>query len=116
MASHALLPSSHIDTFVRTQLPPFAQWPEFNFDRPELTYPECLNVTTDLVDVHIAQGYGARPALHGYNGTVPMSWSYAELQQHVDRIAHVLTQNMALVAGNRLLLRGGNTPMMAACF
>ncbi|MBU6225259.1 MAG: AMP-binding protein [Burkholderiales bacterium] len=116
MASHALLPSSHIDTFVRTQLPPFAQWPEFNFDRPELTYPECLNVTSDLVDVHIAQGYGARPALHGHNGTAPMSWSYAELQQHVDRIAHVLTQDMGLVAGNRLLLRGGNSPMMAACF
>ena len=116
MASHTLLPSSHVDTFVRTQLPPLVQWPEFNFDRPELAYPERLNVTSDLVDTHIAQGYGARPALHGHNGTAPFSWSYAELQEHVDRIAHVLTQDMALVAGNRLLLRGGNTPMMAACF
>ncbi len=116
MASHALLPSSHVDTFVRTQLPPSAQWPAFIFDRPELTYPEHLNVTSELVDVHVAQGHGARPALHGHNGTEAFTWCYAELQQHVDRIAHVLTQDMGLVAGNRLLLRGGNTPMMAACF
>ena len=29
MASNALLPSSHVDTFVRAQLPPPAQWPTF---------------------------------------------------------------------------------------
>ena len=116
MASNALLPSSHVDTFVRAQLPPPAQWPTFIFDRPELAYPEQLNVTTELVDAHIAQGHGARPALHGHNGTIAFTWCYAELQQHVDRIAHVLTHDMGLVAGNRLLLRGGNTPMMAACF
>lgn len=116
MASHALLPSSHVDTFVRAQLPPSAQWPAFIFDRPELAYPEHLNVTSELVDVHVAQGHGARPALHGHKGTEAFTWCYAELQQHVDRIAHVLTQDMGLVAGNRLLLRGGNTPMMAACF
>jgi 2-aminobenzoate-CoA ligase len=37
------------------------------------------------------------------------------LQQRVDAIAHVLTHDMGLVSGNRLLLRGGNSPMMAAC-
>jgi 2-aminobenzoate-CoA ligase len=116
MASHALLPSSHVDTFVRAQLPPSAQWPAFIFDRPELAYPEHLNVTSELVDVHVAQGHGASPALHGHKGTEAFTWCYAELQQHVDRIAHVLTKDMGLVAGNRLLLRGGNTPMMAACF
>lgn len=116
MASHALLSSSHLDTFVHSQLPPTAQWPTFIFDRPELAYPEQLNVTTELVDAHIKQGQGARPALHGHNGTTAFTWSYAELQQHVDSIAHVLTHDMGLVAGNRLLLRGGNTPMMGACF
>jgi 2-aminobenzoate-CoA ligase len=116
MPSHALLPSSHIDTYVREQLPPSDQWPEFIFDRPELHYPDLLNVTTELVDVHVAQGHGDRPALHGHDGQAPFTWTYAELQDRVDRIAHVLTQDMGLVAGNRLLLRGTNTPMMAACF
>ena len=116
MPSHALLPSSHIDTYVREQLPPEDQWPEFIFDRPELQYPALLNVTSELVDVHVAHGHGNRPALHGHDGEAPFTWTYAELQGRVDRIAHVLTQDMGLVAGNRLLLRGTNTPMMAACF
>ena len=116
MPSHALLPSSHIDTYVREQLPPEDQWPEFIFDRPELQYPASLNVTSELVDVHVAHGHGNRPALHGHDGEAPFTWTYAELQDRVDRIAHVLTQGMGLVAGNRLLLRGTNTPMMAACF
>jgi len=73
-------------------------------------------VTAELVDAHVAQGRGDKAALHGHNGQSPFTWTYAELQQQVDRIAHVLTQDMGLVAGNRLLLRGGNTPMMAACF
>ena len=116
MSSHALTPSSHIDHFTRDHLPPPEQWPEFLFDRPELHYPELLNVTAELVDAHVAQGRGDKAALHGHNGQSPFTWTYAELQQQVDRIAHVLTQDMGLVAGNRLLLRGGNTPMMAACF
>ena len=74
MASHALLPSSHVDTFVRTQLPPPAQWPTFNFDRPELAYPAQLNVSTELVDIHVAQGNGTNPALHGHNGTAAFTW------------------------------------------
>ena len=116
MPSHALLPSSHVDTFVRAQLPPEDQWPEFIFDRPELQYPELLNVSSALVDAHVSQGHGNRPALHGHDGQAPFTWTYAQLQDRVDRIAHVLTQDMGLVAGNRLLLRGTNTPMMAACF
>ncbi|UUZ55525.1 AMP-binding protein [Massilia sp. H-1] len=41
-------------------------------------------------------------------------WSYRELQQQVDRIAHVLRHDLELVSGNRVLLRGANNPLMAA--
>ena len=116
MSSHALTHSSHVDNFAREHLPPSPQWPEFLFDRSELQYPELLNVTSELVDAHVAKGLGNRPALHGHDGHAPFTWSYATLQQQIDRIAHVLMQDMHLVAGNRLLLRGANTPMMAACF
>ncbi len=34
----------------------------------------------------------------------------------VSRIAHVLVEDMALVPGNRVLLRGPNNLMMAACW
>jgi len=113
-----LLPSSHTDTFTRDRLPPKDQWPVFIADQPELDYPDTLNVATELVDRHVQAGRGHRTALHGATQleqhTGAYSWTYAELQDRVNRIAQVLTQDMGLVPGNRILLRGGNGPMMAA--
>src|SRR5574343_1179909 len=114
-----LLPSSHTDTFTRDRLPPKAQWPVFVADRPELNYPDTLNAATELVDRHAREGRGQRVALHGVTDidrrTGEFQWTYAELQDKVNRSAQVLTQDMGLVPGNRILLRGGNSPMMAAC-
>ena len=116
---NTLLPSSHTDTFTRDRLPPKTQWPVFVADLPELNYPDTLNAAAELVDHHVRGGRGQRVALHGmanidqHSGT--FSWTYAELQDKVNRIAKVLTQDLGLVSGNRILLRGGNSPMMAAC-
>jgi 2-aminobenzoate-CoA ligase len=103
-------PSAHIDSFARDHLPPVDQWPDFVFDLPELQYPARLNCVAELLDRHVAAGRGARTAVLG----AELSWSYADLQRHVDRIAHVLCEDMGLVPGNRVLLRGANCPMMAA--
>jgi 2-aminobenzoate-CoA ligase len=54
--------------------------------------------------------------VHGRNAQGAFHWTYAQLQAQIDGIAHVLTKDMGLVSGQRLLLRGGNSPMMAACF
>jgi len=117
---NSLLPSSHTDTFVRDRLPAQNQWPVFIADRPELSYPDALNCAVELVDRHVKVGRGDRLALHGVSkcgsDSVDFSWTYAQLQDKSNRIAHVLTQDMNLVPGNRILLRGGNSPMMAACF
>ena len=116
---NTLLPSSHTDTFTRDRLPPGDQWPLFIADRPELDYPETLNAAVELVDRHVLEGRGQRTALYGVKNieahSGPFSWTYAELQDQVNRIAQVLTQDLGLVPGNRILLRGGNSPMMAAC-
>ncbi|MDI9330333.1 MAG: AMP-binding protein [Alphaproteobacteria bacterium] len=115
---NTLLPTRHADTYTRDRLPPSHLWPWFVADRPELDYPETMNVTQELVDVHVARGWGNRTALrgaHDFDASQGLAWSYAELQDRVDRIAHVLTQDLGLVPGNRVLLRGGNSPMMAAC-
>ena len=114
-----LLPSSHTDTFTRDRLPPKDQWPVFIADRPELQYPDTLNAADELVDRHVREGRGQRIALRGVTDIEQHSgefcWTYAELQDKVNRIAQVLTRDMGLVPGNRILLRGGNSPMMAAC-
>ena len=114
---NTLLPSSHTDTFTRDRLPPANQWPVFVADLPELNYPDVLNITQAWVDAHVQQGHGQRVALHGAHLSDhqdKFSWTYAQLQAQVDAIAHVLIQDMGLVSGQRVLLRGGNSPMMAA--
>ncbi|MDO4682989.1 MAG: AMP-binding protein [Lautropia sp.] len=105
--------SAHIDTFTRDNLPPLEWQPEYLFDRPELQFPPTLNCATELLDRHVAEGRGDRPCLRAPDGT---SWSYADLQQQANRIAHVLVDQMGLVPGNRVLLFAPNTPMMVACW
>jgi 2-aminobenzoate-CoA ligase len=38
------------------------------------------------------------------------TWSYAETQERVNRIANVLVRDLGLQPGNRLLLRAPNSP------
>ena len=106
-----LAPSAYQDTFAREHLPPPGLWPDFLFDQAGPGYPERLNCVAELLDGALAKGWGERIAVHG----LELSWTYAELARQVDAIAHVLRQDLGLVTGNRVLLRGANNPMMAAC-
>lgn len=110
-ASAALAPSGYADGFARAQLPPPGEWPEFRFDLPELQYPRRLNSAAELLDGAGARGWDARTALIGSRERL----SYAQLRARVDRIAHVLRRDLGLATGSRVLLRGANCPMMAAC-
>jgi 2-aminobenzoate-CoA ligase len=105
--------TAHVDTFARDNLPPRAQWPELLFELPELAYPERLNCATELLDGALARGDGERIAILAPDG---LRWTYADLLAHANRIARVLVEDMHLVPGNRVLLRGPNTPQMAACW
>ncbi|HEX8885052.1 MAG TPA: AMP-binding protein, partial [Noviherbaspirillum sp.] len=102
--------TAYADTFAAQNLPPPDAWPEMRFDLPELHYPERLNCAVELLDRMVASGCGDRPAIHGAHG----SWTYAQLLDSVNRIAHVLRDDMKLVSGNRVLVRGPNNAMMAA--
>ena len=99
------------DDFARTHLPPRALWPQLCLDLPELRYPARLNCVAALLDAAVASGGGGRTAILADG----QRWTYAELARQVDRIAHVLRGDLGLIPGNRVLLRGANTPMMAAC-
>ena len=111
LTATALSPSGYQDHFAREHLPPPGQWPEFHFDLPELHYPARLNCVAALQDAAHANGWGERSAIHG----IDASWTYAQLERQVDAICHVLRTDLGLVSGNRVLLRGANNPMMAAC-
>ncbi|MCW5634180.1 MAG: AMP-binding protein [Rubrivivax sp.] len=111
--SQAAGATAHVDTFARDRLPAPAALPEFIFELPELRFPPCLNCAGALLDRWVAQGDGGRIAVQGHGG---VRWSYAELQARANRIARVLVEDMGLVPGNRVLLRGANSPMLAACW
>ena len=104
------------DTFARDHLPPQSEWPEFLFDRPEYQYPQQLNCVTELLDRQVDSGHRERPALTALIDGQPVSCTYGQLQAQVNRIAHVLIEDLKLVPGNRVLLRAPNTPMLAACW
>jgi 2-aminobenzoate-CoA ligase len=104
--------SGHVDTFARDNLPPREQWPEFRFDLPELQYPERLNCVTEWVDRWIAAGEGGRTCMISPSETL----TYAQFHERVNRIANVLTRDLGMVPGNRVLLRGPNNPMMVAAY
>ncbi|MFE0088442.1 AMP-binding protein [Streptomyces sp. NPDC058991] len=112
-AGSELTPSAHHDTFARDHLPPPEQWPRLLFGLPELRYPERLNCGGELLDATIERHGADRPAFRDGQGGV---WTYGELRERVDRIAHVLTGELGVVPGNRVLLRGPTTPWLAACW
>ena len=105
--------TAHVDTFSYQNLPPREQWPKLIFDLPELRYPERINCGTELLERAIDRGWGERTAILAPDG---LRWSYRELREKANRIARVLVDDLGLVPGNRVLLRGPNNPMLAACW
>ncbi len=104
--------SAHVDTFARDHLPPRAQWPEFVFELAELQYPRQLNCAVELLDRAVDSGDGDRVCIRAPG----VAWTYADLLDKSNRIARVLVEDMGVVPGNRVLLRGANNAMMAACW
>ncbi len=105
--------SAQLDTFVRDQLPPPDQWPEYRFDRPELQFPEQLNAVEHLLDHAVSRkGFAEQVMLR----SVQRNFTYREAQQIVNRIAAYLIEDCHLIPGNRVLLRGPNSVGMALCW
>ena len=108
--------TAHIDTFARDKLPPRGEWPELIFDLPELQYPERMNAAALLLDRAVAAGHADSPVIWTSVDGRPVYATYRQLLARANQIAHVLVDDLKLVPGNRVLLRGANNPMMAACW
>ena len=104
-------PSAHTDTFARDHLPPRELWPDLLLTG-DFAYPPRLNCAVELLDKTIGAGHGDRVLFHTDGGTQ----TYAAFAAEVNRIAHVLVDDLGLAPGNRVLLRGPNTPRLAACW
>src|SRR5215831_14789546 len=108
-----LSPSAHVDTFCRDNLPPDELWPELTFSLPGLRYPDRLNAAAVLLDATADARGGGRPCLMSSEDA---TWSYADVRRISNQVARVLAEDLGVVPGNRVLLRGPNNPWLAACW
>jgi 2-aminobenzoate-CoA ligase len=103
------LHSAQVDRYCHERLPRPADMPTLIFERPELQFGPRLNAVAELLDQAAEKGWADRPLLRSPRVT----FTYAEAQQRVDRIARFLLEDLQLVPGNRVLLRGPNSVGMA---
>jgi 2-aminobenzoate-CoA ligase len=103
--------SGHQDHFAHENLPARELWPDLVFSLPQLQFSSRINCALHFLDAQCANGFAEKLAVIGADGE---AWTYAQLSQKVNQIANVLINDMGLVAGNRVLLRAANSPMLAA--
>ncbi|HYW25319.1 MAG TPA: AMP-binding protein [Terriglobales bacterium] len=104
--------SAHVDTFTRDHLPAPATWPELRFALPELSYPAALNCAEALLDrTAVRLGRDRRCLV-----TPTETWSYGQVVDRSNQVARVLVDDLGMVPGNRVLLRGPNNPWQVACW
>jgi len=105
--------SAHVDTFCADHMPPLDLLPITDWTGiPELAYPDRLNCASELLLQVREADIRERIALRYAGG----AWTYNHLYETANRIAHVLVDDLGVKPGNRVLLRGPNNPMMAACW
>ena len=101
------------DNFAHDSLPSPELQPDYTFlDLPQFNRPEMLNCVERLLDYHIQNGHGDAVCIQ----TFEERWTYNDLFEKANQIAHVLKEDLGLQSGNRVLIRSANNPMMVACW
>lgn len=100
----------YADNFAHQHLPPQELQPDYILDDPDFQFPENLNCVDRLLDNHIREGRGNTIAIRTFTET----WTYQDLYDKSNQIAHVLVEDMGMVSGNRVLIRSANNPMFVA--
>ncbi|MGC4039822.1 MAG: AMP-binding protein [Flavobacterium sp.] len=101
------------DNFAHEHLPGIDLQPDYLFlDLLQFNRPEMLNCVDRLLDCHIREGHGNNPCIRTFETT----WTYNDLYEKANQIAHVLVDDLGLISGNRVLIRSSNNPMMVACW
>jgi len=101
------------DNFAHISLPNLDLQPDYTFlDLPQFNRPEMLNCVERLLDYHVQNGHGDAICIQ----TFDEKWTYNDLFEKANQIAHVLVDDLGLKSGNRVLIRSANNPMMVACW
>ncbi len=105
--------TAHLDTFVKDRLPSADARAQLTFDRLGWHCPARVNLVVALLDdAVLKKGFAARSFLCSDAETI----TYEAALQRVNQIANLLVKRAALVPGQRVLLRGGNSIVLALCW
>jgi 2-aminobenzoate-CoA ligase len=100
------------DNFAHDHLPhPSLQAACFT-GHPDFEFDGALNCVDKLLDDHIKEGRGDSIAIRTFTET----WTFNDLYEKANQIAHTLVENLDFVPGNRVLIRSANNPMYVACW
>jgi len=101
------------DNFAHDNLPSLDLQPRYVcLDLTDFQRPEMLNCAERLLDDHVKEGRGNAVCIRTFEET----WTYNNLYEKANQIAHVLIDDLGLQSGNRVLIRSANNPMMVACW
>ncbi|MCP4183072.1 MAG: AMP-binding protein [Hyphomicrobiales bacterium] len=97
------------DRYVHNLLPPKDQWPVI-LPIVEVAMSGELNCVETLLDQNLREGRSDKTALINDQ----QSWTYRQLADRVNQIASRMVHEFDVQPGNRVLIRGGNSPHVAA--
>jgi hypothetical protein len=108
-----LIMSNHSDLFTFQSLPPESEQPYYSYLEDKAFFQgNELNCVNRLLDDKIKLGNGENVCMQ----TFTEKWTYQDLYDQANQIAHVLVEDFGLQSGNRVLLRSANNPLMVACW
>jgi len=100
------------DNFAHDHLPHPSLQAECFTGHPDFEFDGALNCVDKLLDDHIKEGRGNSVAIRTFTET----WTFNDLYEKANQIAHTLVENLDFVPGNRVLIRSANNPMYVACW
>lgn len=99
------LETSHVDRTIIQGLPQGDQLANFFYVHAAHCLAPQLNVVVELLDKAVDKGFADRPLLRSPQLTL----TYAQTRERVNQMGHVLVEDLGLVPGQCVLLRGGNS-------
>ena len=101
---------NYIDNFAERHLPHVDLQPDYLNDHTDFDFSDISNCGDRLLDIHIREGRGNSTAIQTFDD----KWTFLELYEKANQIAHVLVDDLDLKTGNRVLIRSANNPMFVA--
>lgn len=98
------------DNFAERYMPHPDLQPDYIWNHPDFDFSDISNCVDKLLDIHIKEGRGNRIAIQ----TFDTKWTFQDLYEKSNQIAHVLVDELGFESGNRVLIRSANNPMFVA--